>query len=99
MDQVNRRELFKSAGVAAAAITAGVAPLAQAAGQGTTATQIGRPNILMFHVDNVSVGDFGCYGGAYALGAKTPNIDRFAGESLMLTNYNVEAQCTPVARP
>jgi arylsulfatase A-like enzyme len=49
----------------------------------------------MFHVDNVSIGDFGCYGGAYPLGAKTPNIDRFASESLMLTNYNVEAQCTP----
>ena len=54
-----------------------------------------RPNILMFHVDNVSVGDFGCYGGAYPLGATTPNVDRFARESLQLTNYNVEAQCTP----
>ena len=53
-----------------------------------------QPNILMFHVDNVSVGDFGCYGGAYPLGAKTPNIDQFANESLQLTNYNVEAQCT-----
>ena len=54
-----------------------------------------EPNILMFHVDNISVGDFGCYGGAYPIGAKTPNIDRFASESLQLTNYNVEAQCTP----
>jgi arylsulfatase len=54
-----------------------------------------KPNILMFHVDNISVGDFGCYGGAYALGAKTPNVDRFAAEGLQLTNYNVEAQCTP----
>ena len=24
-----------------------------------------QPNILFFHVDNISVGDFGCYGGAY----------------------------------
>jgi len=54
-----------------------------------------KPNILFFHVDNISVGDFGCYGGAYPLGAKTPNVDRFAAESLLLTNYNVEAQCTP----
>jgi arylsulfatase len=54
-----------------------------------------KPNILFFHVDNVSVGDFGCYGGAYPTGARTPNIDRFADESLLLTNYNVEAQCTP----
>ena len=35
-------------------------------------TMSNRPNILMFHVDNVSVGDFGCYGGAYPLGAKPP---------------------------
>jgi len=29
-----------------------------------------KPNILFFHVDNISVGDFGCYGGAYPIGAK-----------------------------
>jgi hypothetical protein len=50
-----------------------------------------RANILMFHVDNISVGDFGCYGGAYPFGAKTPDIGRFASESLRLTNYNVTA--------
>ena len=54
-----------------------------------------KPNILFFHLDNVSHGDFGCYGGAYPLGAQTPNVDRFAEESLLMTNYNVEAQCTP----
>jgi len=54
-----------------------------------------KPNILIFQLDNVSQGDFGAYGGAYPIGAKTPNIDRFAAESLLLTNYNVEAQCTP----
>lgn len=54
-----------------------------------------RPNILFFHVDNTGVGDWGAYGGAYALGAKTPNVDRFADESLLLQNYAPEAQCTP----
>ncbi|GMQ94827.1 MAG: arylsulfatase [Acidimicrobiia bacterium] len=54
-----------------------------------------RPNILFFHLDNVSQGDFGCYGGGFPIGAETPNIDRFATESKLLTNYNVEAQCTP----
>ena len=54
-----------------------------------------KPNIIFFHLDNVSHGDFGCYGGAYPLGARTPNVDRFAAESLMMTNYNVEAQCVP----
>jgi arylsulfatase len=54
-----------------------------------------KPNILYFHMDNVSHGDFGCYGGAFPIGAETPNVDRFAQESKILTNYNVEAQCTP----
>lgn len=53
------------------------------------------PNILFFHIDNVSQGDFGCYGGGFPQGAATPSIDRLAEESLRLTNYNVEAQCTP----
>jgi arylsulfatase len=54
-----------------------------------------RPNLLFFHVDNVSTGDFACYGGGITIGAKTPNVDRFAADGLKLTNYNVEAQCTP----
>ncbi|WP_040493195.1 sulfatase-like hydrolase/transferase [Ilumatobacter nonamiensis] len=54
-----------------------------------------RPNLLFFHVDNISTGDFGCYGGGITLGAETPNVDRFADDGLKLTNYNVEAQCTP----
>lgn len=54
-----------------------------------------NPNILFFHLDNVAQADFGCYGGGVPIGAKTPNIDRFASEGLMLTNYNAEAQCSP----
>nr|WP_231123556.1 sulfatase-like hydrolase/transferase [Nocardioides sambongensis] len=54
-----------------------------------------RPNLLFFHVDNISTGDFGCYGGGITIGAQTPNVDRFAAEGLKLTSYNVEAQCTP----
>ena len=51
-----------------------------------TAGQAKQPNILYFHVDNTGVGDWGCYGGAYPLGAKTPNVDRLAAEGLKLTN-------------
>lgn len=54
-----------------------------------------RPNVLFFHVDNISTGDFGCYGGGITIGAETPNVDRFAADGLQLTNYNVEAQCVP----
>ena len=53
------------------------------------------PNILYFHIDNTGVGDWGPYGGAYALGAKTPNVERFAREGLVLQSYAPEAQCTP----
>lgn len=63
--------------------------------EGREALVADLPNILFFHIDNVSQGDFGCYGGAFPLGASTPNIDRFAEQGLKLTNYNVEAQCTP----
>jgi arylsulfatase A-like enzyme len=54
-----------------------------------------NPNVLYFHVDNTSVGDWGAYGGAYTLGAKTPNVDRFASDGLVLQSYAPEAQCTP----
>jgi arylsulfatase A-like enzyme len=39
------------------------------------------PNILFFQLDSVGQGDFGAYEGGYPIGAKTPNIDRFAEES------------------
>lgn len=54
-----------------------------------------NPNILFFHLDNTGVGDWVAYGGAYPLGAKTPNVDRFASEALMLQSYAPEAQCSP----
>ncbi|SDS29500.1 arylsulfatase [Paraoerskovia marina] len=54
-----------------------------------------RPNVLYFHVDNISTGDISCYGGGVGIGARTPRVDAFAETGLRLTNYNVEAQCTP----
>ena len=99
-DGLNRREALW-AGTALLG-TAGLASTAQAtvAQAQTTAPPQSvalaqpasqRPNILFFHVDNTGVGDWGAYGGAYALGAKTPNVDRFANESLLLQNYAPEA--------
>jgi hypothetical protein len=37
-----------------------------------------KPNILFFHVDNLGMGELGCYGGGIAMGAPTPNVDRLA---------------------
>jgi len=54
-----------------------------------------RPNIVIMLLDNVGYGDPGCYGGGITRMAPTPRIDRLAAEGLRLTNFNVEAECTP----
>jgi len=46
-------------------------------------------------VDNLGYGELGVYGGGALRGAPTPRIDALAGEGMHLTNFNVEAQCTP----
>src|SRR5689334_17828906 len=46
-------------------------------------------------MDNLGYGEVGCYGGGIVRGAATPRIDKLASEGTRLTNFNVEAQCTP----
>ena len=46
-------------------------------------------------MDNFGWGEVGVYGGGVMRGAATPNIDSIASEGVQLTNYNVEAECTP----
>ena len=55
----------------------------------------GRPNILFFLVDNLGMGELGCYGGGSCAATQTPRIDRFASEGLQLLNFAPEPQCTP----
>lgn len=54
-----------------------------------------RPNIVFFQVDNIGLGELGCYGAGEMRGANTKRIDSFAIHALKLTHYIVEAQCTP----
>ena len=54
-----------------------------------------KPNIVLVLMDNFGWGEIGAYGGGVVRGAPTPNIDSIAAEGLQLTNYNVEAECTP----
>src|SRR5690349_475908 len=54
-----------------------------------------KPNIVFLMADNLGYGEVGCYGGGILRGAATPRIDRLASEGTRLTNFNVEAQCTP----
>ncbi len=54
-----------------------------------------KPNIVLVLMDNFGYGEVGVYGGGVLRGAPTPNIDSIAHEGFQLTNYNVEAECTP----
>ena len=54
-----------------------------------------KPNIVFILMDNLGYGEVGVYGGGITRGAPTPRIDRLAVEGTRLTNFNVEAQCTP----
>lgn len=67
-------------------------PMAQA---DATPTAGGPPNIVYVLVDNLGIGELGCYGGGVLRGADTARIDAFAKEGLQLLNFAPEAQCTP----
>lgn len=54
-----------------------------------------QPNIVLVLMDNFGYGEPGVYGGGAIRGAPTPNIDSIAHEGFQLTNYNVDAECTP----
>ena len=54
-----------------------------------------KPNIVLIFLDNFGWGEPGFNGGGVTRGAETPQMDKLAEEGLRLTNFNVEAQCTP----
>ena len=54
-----------------------------------------KPNIVLVLMDNFGYGEIGVYGGGVLRGAPTPRIDSLANEGFQLTNFNVEAECTP----
>ncbi len=54
-----------------------------------------KPNVVLVLMDNFGYGEPGVYGGGEIRGAPTPSIDSIAHEGFQLTNYNVDAECTP----
>ena len=54
-----------------------------------------KPNIIYFLVDNLGLGEIGCYDGGITRGAETPRIDKLAEQGLQLWNFAPETQCTP----
>jgi arylsulfatase len=102
----SRRTVLKGAGglafgslapgdLAAREPAAHAAPLAREATPVPSPGTAGRPNIVYVLVDNLGMGELGCYGGGVLRGTETPRIDRFATESIRLLNFAPEAQCTP----
>ena len=53
------------------------------------------PNIVFILMDNLGYGEVGVYGGGITRGVPPPRIDHLAAEGMQLTNFNVEARCTP----
>lgn len=54
-----------------------------------------KPNILIILIDDMGYGDIGVFGGGYAVGAPTPNIDKLSREGLQLTSTYAQPTCTP----
>lgn len=55
-----------------------------------------RPNIILILVDDMGIGDVGCYRNADSPLPPTPNIDRLAKEGIKFTNYYSAAPiCSP----
>jgi arylsulfatase A-like enzyme len=87
---MNMLGLFASA----AAVTTAVLSTGTAWAQ-SPPVNAGKPNIVFILMDNLGYGELGAYGGGVTRGAPTPRIDQLAAAGTRLTNFNVEAQCTP----
>ncbi|CAB1347132.1 unnamed protein product [Coregonus sp. 'balchen'] len=68
--------------------------LCLATGRDVTASEEDRkPNFVLMMVDDLGIGDIGCYGND---SIRTPNIDRLAAEGVKLTQHIAAAPlCTP----
>jgi arylsulfatase A-like enzyme len=86
---MNGLGVLVSAAAMAAVILASPASAQSSPGGGS------KPNIVFILMDNLGYGELGVYGGGVLRGAPTPRIDQLAAQGTRLTNFNVEAQCTP----
>ncbi len=56
------------------------------------ATGASKPNIILVVPDDVGYGDYGCLGSPIA---RTPSVDAFKKQSLLLTQFHVSPTCAP----
>ena len=52
-----------------------------------------NPNVVIIYIDDMGIGDIGCYGGKFVA---TPNIDKLAQDGLLFNQYYSSA---PVSSP
>ncbi len=90
---VSKARKWAAVGCVLAGVTIAVAAIPQDAA--AAPKKADKPNIVLINMDNFGYGELGVYGGGITRGAPTLRIDKLAGEGLRLTNFNVEAQCTP----
>lgn len=43
-----------------------------------------KPNVVIIYIDDMGIGDIGCYGGKFV---PTPNIDKIAQDGLLFNQY------------
>ncbi len=93
---MDRRDFLKRVGLAGAAIAAS-SSLRHVQAETPTPTKAApaRPNIVIFIADDLTWHDVACFGGP--TDAKTPHLDRLAGEGMKLTGFFSPASvCAPV---
>jgi arylsulfatase len=77
----------------AVAVLIGTSLPAQAAGNPSTSSGQGKPNIVIIWGDDIGLSDISAYSRGL-MGFKTPNIDRIAKEGMMFTDIYAEQSCT-----
>jgi len=93
MSKINRREFVTAVGAAAASMLAGRSVLGQSTTAATTTVPAKRPNILLIMSDEHDPAVSGCYGDGIA---RTPHLDRLAGEGITFDAfYTTSPLCVP----
>ena len=67
---------------------AGLVPL-------TAAQAETKPNVVIIYIDDMGIGDIGCYGGKFV---PTPHIDKLAQDGLLFRQYYSAAPVSSASR-
>lgn len=54
-----------------------------------------KPNVVIIYIDDMGIGDIGCYGGKFV---PTPNIDKLAQDGLLFNQYYSSAPVSSASR-